>query len=52
MLDFFCLFGGLFARLLYSRRDLLLENLALRQQLAVFKSKTPRPKLTASEKLF
>jgi hypothetical protein len=41
-----------FARLLYSRRDLMLENLALRQQLAVFKSKNRRPRLATSDKLF
>ncbi len=39
-------------RLLYSRRDLLLENLALRQQLAVFKSKNARPRLAIPDKLF
>jgi hypothetical protein len=39
-------------RLLYSRRDLVLENLALRQQLAIFKAKNPRPKLATSDKLF
>ena len=39
-------------RLLYSRRHLLLENLALRQQLAVFKSKNGRPRLATSDKLF
>jgi len=35
------LFFGTLFRLSYSRRDLLLENLALRQQLAVFKLKKP-----------
>ena len=39
-------------RLLYCRRDLLLENLALRQQLAVLKARNPRPGLSASDKLF
>ena len=39
MFRLFRLFMESFARLLCSRRDLLLENLALRQQLAVFKSK-------------
>jgi transposase InsO family protein len=39
-------------RLLYCRRDLLLENLALRQQLAVFKARNQRPGLSAPDKLF
>lgn len=37
---------------LRSRHDLLLENLALSQQLSVLKRKHPRPRLDASEKLF
>lgn len=45
------LFGSL-VRLLYPRRDLILENLALRQQLDVLKSKTRRPKLGASDRFF
>ena len=39
-------------RCFYSRRTLLLENLALRQQLAVFKRKHPRPRMSAFDKLF
>jgi transposase InsO family protein len=39
-------------RLFCSRRDLLLENLALRQQLSVFKQKHSRPRLALSYKLF
>jgi transposase InsO family protein len=35
-----------------SRRDLLLENLALRQQLAVLVQKRPRPRLAVPSKLF
>ena len=35
-----------------SRRRLLLENLALRQQLAVLKRRRPRPKLNPSDRLF
>src|SRR5215471_17846008 len=35
-----------------ARRSLLLENLALRQQLVVLKRKHPRPRLTAMDKLF
>src|SRR3989475_10041518 len=43
---------GVFLRLFRSRRSLLIENLALRQQLAVFKRKHSRPRLTAADKLF
>src|ERR1035438_2383719 len=39
-------------RFFRSRRDLLLENLALRQQLGVFKRKHPRPRFSATDKLF
>ena len=35
-----------------TRRSLMLENLALRQQLAVFKRQQPRPRLGAIDKLF
>jgi putative transposase len=35
-----------------SRTDLLLENLALRQQLSVFKRRKQRPKMAAFDKLF
>src|ERR1039458_1367817 len=41
-----------FFRLFRSRRSLLLENLALRQQLLVFKRKHPRPRLTPFDKVF
>jgi len=34
------------------RRELALENLALRQQLAVFKHRYPRPRLRDSDRLF
>ena len=39
-------------RLFRTRRSLLLENLALRQQLAVLKRKHPRPRLVALDRLF
>src|SRR5215471_4867020 len=39
-------------RLFRSRQDLLLENLALRQQLTVFKRRNRRPKLAVLDKLF
>ena len=43
---------GLCLRLLHSRRSLMIENLALRQQLAVFKRQHSRPKLAVADKLF
>jgi putative transposase len=39
-------------RCLHARRTLLLENLVLRQQLAVLKRKHPRPRLRAFNKIF
>jgi putative transposase len=42
----------LFARSFCSRRDLLLENLALRQQLAILKERRPRPRFSTSDRLF
>jgi hypothetical protein len=42
----------LFIRFFSSRRDLLLENLALRQQLVVLKQRNPRPPVSTSDKLF
>jgi len=41
-----------FGRCFRSRRDLILENLALRQQIAVLKHRHPQPRLTASDRLF
>ena len=52
MLRFLRLLSTLPIRLFCSRRDLLLENLALRQQLSVLKRRHPRPRPTASDKLF
>jgi transposase InsO family protein len=43
---------SLFARTFRSRRDLLLENLALRQQLAVLARRNPQPRLTQSDRMF
>ena len=40
------------AGLLRSRRDLLLENLALRQQLAALTQKQSLPRLAASDRIF
>ena len=52
MFDLLRLCFGLLVRLLHSRESLLIENLALRQQLAVFKRKHGRPRLAAMDKLF
>src|SRR5215471_12739405 len=46
------LWFGLLTRCLQSRRSLLLENLALRQQLAVLKRKHPRPRMGVVDKIF
>lgn len=42
----------LLIRCFRSRRDLLLENLALRHQLTVLKRRYPQPRVCASDKLF
>ena len=52
MLNIMRLCLGTIARLFCTRRSLVLENLALRQQLAVFKRRHPRPRLTFLDKLF
>src|SRR5712691_11648523 len=52
MIDTFALLAGAILRLFQSRRMLLLENLALRQQLAVLKRRHPRPRLSAFDKFF
>src|SRR5215510_2779759 len=43
---------GAILRLFRSRQNLLVENLALRQQLSVFRRRNRRPKLTVLDKLF
>jgi hypothetical protein len=40
------------ASVVKTRRDLALENLALRQQLACLKAKTVRPRLSNSDRIF
>src|SRR5258708_4591222 len=50
MIATFALLSGANLRLFQSRRMLLLENLALRQQLAVLKRRHPRPRLAAFDK--
>ena len=52
MLRLLRLLAVLTTRLFSSRRSLLLENLALRQQLSVFKQKHPQQRLALSDKLF
>jgi len=52
MIDMFVLLAGAILQLLRSRRSLLLENLALRQQLAALKRKIPRPRLVIFDKIF
>jgi hypothetical protein len=52
MFGFFRLWLGAILRLFRSRQDLLMENLALRQQLGVFKRRNRRPKLAVLDKLF
>jgi len=43
---------GWLRRLAASRSDLLVENLALRQQLAILTAKRPRPRMRAADRLF
>jgi transposase InsO family protein len=52
MFRFIGLCLGTLVRLLRARRSLLLENLVLRQQLAVMKRRHPRPRLDLLDKLF
>src|SRR5664280_1314454 len=52
MFDLFRLWLGVVLRGFRTHRGLMLENLALRQQLAVFKRQQPRPRLGAIDKLF
>jgi putative transposase len=52
MFDLFWLWFGAVLRILRTHRSLMLENLALRQQLAVLKRKHPRPRLGPFDKLF
>jgi hypothetical protein len=46
------LWAGVLVRLFHSRQILLIENLALRQQLAVFKRPCRRPRGAMLDKLF
>jgi putative transposase len=50
--NLFLLWFGVLVRVFRSRGELVLENLALRQQLAVLKRRHPRPRLDLFDKLF
>jgi hypothetical protein len=52
MFDLFCLWFGVALRIFRNRQNLLLENLALREQLVVLKRRHPKPKLGLLDKLF
>jgi len=52
MFNVLFLWVGTLARVFHSRRHLVLENLALRQQLTVLKRRHPRPMLSRFDKLF
>src|ERR1700729_1372823 len=52
MFHFLKLFFGTLVRLFRARRSLFLENLALRQQLAVLKRRHPRTSVGLFDKLF
>jgi len=52
MFDLVQLWFGSLLCVFRDRRSLMLENLALRQQLVVLKRKHPRPKLAPLDKLF
>ena len=46
------LFFGFLARSLCTRRNLLLENLALRQQLTILRERHPQPRFRTHDRLF
>jgi hypothetical protein len=52
MMNLFALLLGAIWRVFRARRELLLENLALRQQFAALKRKHPGPRLTIFDKAF
>jgi hypothetical protein len=52
MLKWLRLVAGTLRSLVKCRRDLALENLALRQQVAVLKHAHPRPKLSGADRVF
>jgi len=52
MFDLFRLWFGAHFRICHTRQSLMLENLALRQQLTVLKRRHPKPRLGPFDKLF
>ena len=48
----FCLWNGTLRSLFQSRSELMIENLALRQQLATFHEQRPKPRLTTLDRTF
>ena len=52
MHDLFRIWFGAALRFFRTRQDLLLENLALRQQLVVLERRNPKPRLGLLDKLF
>jgi hypothetical protein len=52
MLDLFWIWFGAARRFFRTRQNLMLENLALRQQLVVLKRRHPKPRLDLLDKLF
>ena len=52
MLPLLRLLLALLVQFPFSRRDLFLENIALRQQLAVLKRRRPLPRIAATDRLF
>ena len=52
MFDLVWLWFGVLLCLFRSRQTVMIENLALRQQLAVFKRRRRRPRLATMDKLF
>jgi len=52
MFDLFCVWFEAALRIFRDRQNLLLENLALREQLVVLKRRHPKPKLGLLDKLF
>ena len=52
MIDVIGLLVGAILRIFHTRHRIILENLALRQQLAVLRRRHPRPRLAPFDKLF
>jgi len=50
LLKMVCLLLGFLGSWFRSQKDLAVENVALRQQLAIFKQKQPRPALTTIDR--